>query len=271
MKVKMLVKIVLVLFFLILIAGAYKYREKIGNRLLLSKFKKAEFALQQYPKPLLYRYYVPQLVEGNKYPLVLYLHGGGGRGTNNKGQINSRLKPLVDKRFQTKNPSIILAPQCPGGVQWVNAKTCKAPFDHYNLNEVPESKEMKKLVALINEYIKEFPVDTSRIYVTGFSMGSSGTWDILSRYPRKFAAAVPVAGVSDTTQGPKLTEIPIWAFTGSLDNLAPPRLNRNMVNAINSSGGKAKHTILENIGHSCYVEAMVDNGALEWMFSQSKQ
>ncbi len=220
-------------------------------------------------KRLLYRVYVPNKKEV-KSPLVVILHGGNERGDDNKKQIGSIVNKFLSAKVQKKHPSFLFIPQCPAGTQWVNTGFTTTPYDHYNQTLTPESDEMKMVVSVIKKMISEYSIDFSRIYIVGFSMGSSGLWDILSRYPDLFAAAIPISGVSDTTVANRIHHIPIWAFHGQDDTIAPVRLNIEMIGAINRSGGDGKLTVFENTGHSCVNRALNEPGLLHWLYSQRK-
>lgn len=129
---------------------------------------------------------------------------------------------------------------------------------------------MKMIVKLINQLTRELPIDKSRIYVLGFSMGGAGTWDIITRHPDLFAAAVPMSGQNDTATAAKITHIPVWAFHGKKDDIAPARLNEEMRDAINKSGGNCRLTIFDNLEHSCEKQAIKYSGLIDWLYTQKK-
>ena len=119
--------------------------------------------------------------------------------------------------------------------------------------------------------LSTLPIDTNRIYVTGLSMGGFGTWDLISRYPNKFAAAAPVCGGGDIKQAHKLVNIPIWAFHGAKDRVVTVNRTRDMIEAIKNSGGTPKYTEYPNLGHFCWDAAYNEQDFLEWLFSQCKK
>lgn len=124
-----------------------------------------------------YRFYVPELVEGETYPMFVFLHGGGETGTDNFMQLsaNASAMEFVTPEAQAVNPCFVLAPQSPAG-GW--------PVDG--------------IKNLIDELMAEYPIDGARISVSGLSYGSMGTTALVTKYPEIFAAAVPVAGGSFT-------------------------------------------------------------------------
>jgi predicted peptidase len=123
---------------------------------------------------------------------------------------------------------------------------------------------------LLDQLTKELPIDRSRIYVTGLSMGGYGTWDAIQRNPELFAAAVPVCGGGDGQQAEQLKTIPIWAFHGDADTAVKPQRSIAMVEAINKLGGHAKLTMYEGVAHNSWDNAYADPEMMKWLFSQKK-
>lgn len=213
-----------------------------------------------------YRTLKPATVEESKqYPLILLLHGAGERGNDNKRQLRWGGKDIL--KHSKTNPCFAIIPQCPKGKRWVEV--------NWSLKEHSMPKEpsipMSQLFKLLDTFIKENPVDSSRIYVMGLSMGGFGTWDIISRRPDFFAAAVPICGGADIAQASKLIHIPIWCFYGDRDPVVMPKRSRDMVAAIKKAGGtKIKYTEFKNVGHNSWTPAFNTAELWPWLFSQSK-
>ncbi len=263
------ISIVVIIFSLIII---YHYRSELITSYHLYKTKSLSFGSKEFSRKLLYRLYVPEvkLNSDSKYPIVLILHGGNERGSDNKRQIEFIANTFLSRKVQKQHPSFVVIPQCPQGTQWVNTGFVKTPFGHYNQSQIVESEEMQLVIKTMNQIVSEYPVDISKIYVIGFSMGSTGTWDIITRYPDIFAAAVPISGLSDLSTSHKMKDIPIWAFHGMLDSIAPARLNIEMQKAVQESGGNCKLTLFEKTGHYCVPQAFKNPDLIKWMFSQKK-
>lgn len=265
-------KYVLIFSIMLMLCTAYLFRpilSPIYYKIIYSLRTDAmKYTKAQFDRPLLYRFFSPVTKNGKKYPLVVVLHSAAERGSDNFGQIDGVASILISKKIQKKYPSFVLMPQCPDGTQWVNTGFTKTPFSHYQQSSIPESMEMKMIHAVIRDMILKYPIDTSRIYVGGFSMGGSGTWEMISRYPDLFAAAFVMAGVSDTSTAAQIKNIPVWAFSGELDNIAPASLNREMCEALNRAGGNCKFTMYHGVGHYCVHEAMKEPGFVDWLFSQ---
>jgi predicted peptidase len=216
-------------------------------------------------KTLPYRLMVPESVEaGKKYPLVVFLHGAGERGTNNEAQLVHGIKDFSSAEHRQKYPCFLIAPQCPEKEKWgdwtVNAGLSKEPTEPSRL-----------VMELVDTLIKDQPIDTKRIYITGLSMGGFGTWDLISRYPDKFAAAVPICGGGDPRQAEKIARIPIWCFHGTKDNAVKVERSRDMIEAIKKAGGKPKYTEYPDEGHASWVPAYKDEEMFKWLFDQKRE
>ena len=209
-----------------------------------------------------YRLYVPENYDKQKkYPLVLYLHGGGGRGDDNRKQIEGGNGYLVDllvsRSTQAKYPSIVVVPQSPGE-GWVGFDSI-TPTSYLNL-----------VLDLIKDLDSSYSIDTDRRYVLGQSMGGFGTFAILTMQPNMFAAAVPLCGGGDESKAGQIAHIPIWAFHGELDQAVKVERSRNMIAALTKAGGKPKYTEYKGEGHTIWTRVVMEPELLPWMFSQKR-
>lgn len=255
---------------IILIVNTQK--ERLLQFLLGRKYQALIYKTVEIPSAKLnYRFFTPEKNEEQLLPLVLYLHGGAQRGLDNKQQLDYVLHAFSSSKKQKKHPCFIIAPQCPLNGQWVNTTFKTIPFDHYDQDKIPESNEMKLIHSLIFDLINLYPIDPNRIYIIGFSMGGSGTWDMITRYPNMFAAAIPLSGVSDTSKAYLLKKMPIWAFHGENDKISPIRLNQEMVETINLNGGNAKLTTFKNRGHGIVRDALNTKNLFQWLFDKNKK
>ena len=214
-----------------------------------------------------YRYLKPQKPEkGKRYPLVLFLHGAGERGDDNISQINNGVKLFASPEALEKYPCFMIVPQCPKGLRWVETDW---RLDSHIMPDTI-STSLRLALEIMQEIIKNNPVDTNRIYVTGVSMGGFGTWDLLQRYPDKFAAAAPVCGGADETKAGRLINIPIWAFHGGNDKLVKTIRSEHIIEAIRKAGGTPMYTEYPGLGHNAWDSAYHDTRILEWMFARHK-
>jgi predicted peptidase len=217
-----------------------------------------------------YRLMKPAKVEpGKKYPLVLFLHGAGERGDDNKSQLKYGPTWLADDKNREKYPCYVLAPQCRNGKKWAEVDWSAATSTP--LAAEPGS-QMKYALAAFDDTIKKEQVDESRLYLTGISMGGYGSWDLAARLPDRFAAVVPICGGGDEKQAPKLTKLPIWVWHGDADKAVKVERSRQMVEAIKKAGGSPKYSELPGVGHDSWTAAYTGpDNCLSWLFEQKKK
>jgi len=213
-----------------------------------------------------YRIYVPENLDpAVKYPLVLCLHGSGNKGDDNLAQLgrSSAVHTLLAPENLEKYPCVVLAPQCPAGQRWVRG---------HGQYDLPGNAE--RLMGLLEQVRATYPVDPARIYITGLSMGGFGTWGMLRAYPDTFAAAVPICAgwdlPDDLGNAPRMKEIPIWVFHGTLDDDVPVARSREMVRALEDAGGNVKYTEYPDEGHACWERAYNESDLLPWLFAQTR-
>jgi predicted esterase len=196
------------------------------------------------------------LAAGQKVPLILYLHGMGDRGTDNVAQT-TWIGNLQQKTASGQYAAYVLAPQIASDM-WFSTK-----------NNAPSEAEILTMDA-VKKAMQNPNIDTSRIYVTGTSMGGQGTWDILRRAPGLFAAAVPMSGGFDPSIAPSIKDVPIWAFHGAVDSVVPVQDTRDMVSALKAVGGNIKYTEVAGGDHEIWPQVYADAGntLYSWLFSQ---
>ncbi len=222
----------------------------------------------EYAYPLPYRLFVPANYDRTAaYPIVVYLHGGGARGRNNKKQLDEGAALAVSDEVQSIESSFVLAPQCPKGDQWVSAAH-DPPFTNYDQTKVPESDASKMVFEIIAALQGEFSIDANRIYITGASMGGSGSWDLITRHPGIFAAAAPVTGVNDPSRASVIASLPVWAFHGELDRVSPVENTREMVAVLRQLGSPIKYSEFQGVGHNSWTPAYSSIELYQWMFAQ---
>lgn len=228
----------------------------------------ATFTLPSSSYPLPYRLFAPQGVQG-RVPLIVWLHSTEGRGDDNLRQLAPELQVLVSDRAQRAGPAFVLAPQCPSRDKWAN-RDASFPLRPYDLSAAPESDAARSTVALIGTLIRTHPIDPARIYLMGFSMGGTGTWDMLMRHSEIFAAGVPIVGVADVSRARLLKSTPAWSFHGELDSTSPVQNGRMMFEALQKAGAPARYTEFKGMGHGCVGKALDEPELFGWLFAQHR-
>lgn len=222
-------------------------------------------------KTLLYRKFTPEIKPGEKYPLIIFLHGAGERGADNTSQLkNDQFLYLLISESGQKNPSFLIAPQCPVSSRWCDVNW--SIKDTHITPKIP-SDELKMTHELVQNMLKNLPIDASRIYITGLSMGGYGTCDYVIRWPDQIAAAIPVCGGADNAalKHPDVAAVPFWFFHGEADTAVSVQRSRNAVRALKSvNAPDVRYTEIPGAGHNIWIHAYTYEGVPEWLFTQKK-
>jgi len=229
-----------------------------------------------------YRLCIPPAAAGaDKWPLVIFMHGSGAKGDDNLKQVAEPIpKILSTPDKQQRFPCFILAPQCRDGDDssgrpnnWVKWKgPIKAEPAEWAESETEPSDQLQAAMAALDDVLATHPVDTTRIYLVGASMGGSASWWWAAHAPKRFAAVIPVCGLSEVAKAPTLARLPIWTFHGSDDALVPVQRTRDMVAALRAAGSGVKYTDLAGAGHGIAKRVFEEDGhaALRWLFDQRR-
>jgi len=210
-----------------------------------------------------YRLFIPlHYDQKKKYPPVVYLHGGGGRGNDNLKQIDGGNGYLIDlftsDETQARYPSFAVAPQSPME-GWIET------------DSITPTRYLHLVSELIGELERMYNIDNGRVYVAGQSMGGFGSFAIISEYPRTFAAGVVLCGGGDQAKVARLTNVPIWVFHGVKDESVAVERSRTIVAAIKNAGGnKVRYTEYPDAGHIIWPSVVKETELLPWLFAQRK-
>ena len=213
---------------------------------------------------LLYRFFVPRNYNPKrKYPLVVWLHGSGGRGGDNLKQIGGGntigSQVWTKPENQSKHPCFVVAPQCPTDETWASG------------NPVKPTRRLELVVELIERLKNQNSIDGERLYVAGQSMGGFGAWALITEYPKMFAAAVPIAGGGDESRAALMKDVPIWVFHGEADEAVSVTRSRNMIEAVKKAGGSPRYTEFKGADHLIWSKVFSEPELLPWVFSQKRR
>ena len=215
-----------------------------------------------------YRLFVPASRQVKRpCGLLLFMHGAGERGNDNQAQLKNDALALVGKAAQEEDPTVVVYPQCPKDMQWVDAAWADGSYD---LAQTPLGKPMAAVLNLLASLQAKLPVDPRRILVTGLSMGGYGTWDILARHPTMFAGALALCGGGDPSQAAAIRDVPVWAFHGDHDPAVPVHGSRKMIQALIAAGGSPRYTEVAGGGHDVWTVAYRDVEVVRWLLSQKR-
>jgi predicted peptidase len=222
-------------------------------------------------KVLPYRIQKPEQLEpGKKYPLVLFLHGAGERGTDNKKQLvwfwDARKPSPMTRPEVIDAKAIVVVPQCPEGKQFVDV-----PWSKGSYKSPPVSEPMKLTLELVDSLVKDLPVDPDRIYVIGMSMGGYGAFDAIQRRPELFAAAIPICGAGDPSRAKEIAHVAVWAFHGDKDDAVPVSGSRDMIDALKKAGASPRYTEYPGTEHNSWSPAFAEKEFWTWLLPQKRQ
>jgi predicted peptidase len=191
-------------------------------------------------------YLPPDYDKQESWPLVLFLHGSGERGSDLELVKKHGPPKLIaaGKDF----PFVVVSPQCPLEKSW----------------------EPLELTALLDEITRIYKIDSDRIYVTGLSMGGFGTWRLAAYTPERFAAIAPICGGGETGWAKRLVHLPVWAFHGAKDASVPLERSQAMVDALKKNGGDAKLTVYPDAEHDAWTATYDNPQFYEWLLAQKK-
>jgi predicted peptidase len=193
-----------------------------------------------------------------RWPLILFLHGAGERGTN-IWKITAHGPPKFAPTA-TNFPFIVVSPQCPDGKIW--------------------SDDL--LLALLDKVESQYPVDTHRVYLTGLSLGGFGTWSLGISHPERFAAIAPISGGGETIlitlardfdreHLAPMRSLGVWAFHGAKDPTVSPDESEHMVNALKKIGCQdVKLTIYPDALHDCWTQTYANPELFTWFLQHSR-
>ncbi|MBE7503714.1 MAG: prolyl oligopeptidase family serine peptidase [Verrucomicrobiales bacterium] len=191
-----------------------------------------------------------------RWPLLLFLHGAGERGSD-IWRVAVHGPPKI-VRDRPDFPFIVVSPQCPTGRTWSN----------------------EELLALLDDVIARYPVDRARVYLTGLSMGGYGTWSLGLAHPERFAAIVPICGggdplkvlLPDPQMAQALRTLPVWAFHGAKDPVVKVGESERMVEALRKAGAQnVQLTVYPDAQHDSWTETYNDPNLYEWLLRHRRE
>ncbi|MFG6110170.1 prolyl oligopeptidase family serine peptidase [Stenotrophomonas nematodicola] len=205
-------------------------------------------------------------------PVVLFLHGSGERGNDNRAQTEAGLGPYL-RRHADAFPALVVLPQVPGDEEW-------------------SGDNNRAALAALDATLAEFGADPQRQYLTGMSMGGYGSWNIALASPQRFAAIVPVCGAvlapravrptlfveevaheSDpyAAIAARLTQTPIWIFHGARDDVVPPADDRRLQAAFQQAGAPdVRYTEYPDGNHNAWDATYADATMWTWLWAQRR-
>jgi len=220
---------------------------------------------------LRYQVYVPvNYTTSQTWPVILYLHGAGERGTDGIRQTLIGLGSAV-RNDARRFPALVIYPQAPPDSSWTGVVAQAA-------------------LAALDSVQREYRTDPDRVYLTGLSMGGNGTWYIAYRHPERFAAIAPVcgwvtsipmftghssvvppeSGAAFETLARKLRDVPTWIFHGEIDPVVPVSESRQAHEALRAAKGNVRYTEYLGTAHNAWDPTYASVEFTRWLFAQRR-
>jgi poly(3-hydroxybutyrate) depolymerase len=214
-----------------------------------------------------YQVYVPEDYDPKaktKWPVILFLHGSGERGSEGMDETQIGL-PAAIRVHPERWPAIVVMPQ--------------VPFNHHHWTD-PDMMAMA--MQTLAEELREFHGDPERTYLTGMSLGGYGVWEIARAWPHVFAAIVPVCGGVFWSYQPDrwqrqnelpeeyarvLAKVPAWLFHGLEDKVVVPRQSELMFDAMRNAGANVRLWEYEHVHHAVWERAYSEPELPRWLFA----
>lgn len=181
-----------------------------------------------------------------RWPLIVFLHGGGERGHRLADARIHGLPKLLDAG--TRVPAIVVTPQCEPDTDW----------------------DPHLLHALLLALQARWRIDARRVTATGLSMGGAGCWAWAMHYPDDLAGIAPVCGFGRATRIARMRAVPARAYHGEDDTVVPAQASRDLVAALRGAGGQAELTIYPGVGHDAWTPAYADPALLPWLLARQR-
>jgi predicted peptidase len=220
-----------------------------------------------------YQVYLPAAYAGStrRWPVILFLHGAGERGSDGLLQTNVGL-PSAIRNAPAHYPAIVIIPQLSTDSLWLGTSAQAA-------------------MAALDQTLAEFRGDPDRVYLTGLSMGGNGTWNLAYQFPERFAAIAPVCGFITPIPGlgasraivaadsgdafaviaRRLRQMPTWIFHGEVDPAVPVTESRRAAEAFKAAGGNVHYTEFLGGGHNVWDGVYASLQFQEWLFAQHRE
>lgn len=208
--------------------------------------------------------------KGRKYPLVLFLHGAGERGSDNSLQLKHGGQMWLNPRNLSEYPAFVLFPQCPSSGYWAYSARPESFIPSEMPLEEPLAPVMSSVHELVLKYMSMPQVDRDRVYVVGLSMGAMATYDLVARYPDLFAAAVPICGTVNPQRLEAASKVSFRIFHGDADDVVPVEASRQAYLALKAAGADVEYIEFPGCGHGSWNPAFCLPDFMKWLFAQKR-
>ncbi|WP_343672278.1 dienelactone hydrolase family protein [Chitinophaga sp.] len=204
-----------------------------------------------------------------KYPLIIFLHGSGERGRDNAAQLTHGGALFLKDTIRDKYPAFVIFPQLPNDSTW-------GPLERTDSGRIfpadaPPTVPGRLVGELVDSLNKTGKIDTKKVYIGGLSLGGMGTFDLLARYPQKWAAGFPICGAGNVENAKKFKAIPVWIFHGGADPVVPVAGSRAYYDALKKLKAEVKYSEYPGVGHNSWDNAFAEPDLVPWLLSHKRK
>lgn len=224
-----------------------------------------------------YRLLSPLTNSGQKFPLIIFLHGAFERGNDNESQLNIGGRFFLRDSIRQKYPAYVVFPQCPADITWayfenqVDYSTGYAKDWNFPFRKEPTSVSAL-LKKLIDQLIASGNVDSSRIYIAGLSQGGMGVLDLIARYPETFAAGLSICGAGEPATTKLFAgKVALWLFHGDQDPVVPKEFDQQFYKRLKRAGSIVRYSEYRGVEHNSWINAFAEPELMSWLFAQGKK
>ena len=220
--------------------------------------------------------YPPDFDSTESYPLVVFLHGAGERGSDNEKQLTHGSSLFTSADVRERYHPIVVFPQCPQSDYWSNVifqRDTSGKRIGFTFQDGGEpTPVMRSLMSWFDEFTSKPYVQLQRVYVMGLSMGGMGTFELMNRKPNAFAAAIPICGGANPAIAKSIRRIPMWIFHGAADPIVPSKFSEDMIVALQQyyDAADMQFTLYPGVGHNSWENVFKEPDLLPWLFGNVK-
>lgn len=225
---------------------------------------------------LRYRMLMPANYDVQKsYPLVIFLHGAGERGSDNAAQLLHGGDLFLKDSLRQQYPAFVIFPQCPKDSTWAPLRLNRdssgkvTGFKFIENDRQPVPGQLVK--SLLDSLLTTGKINSKKIYIGGLSLGGMGTFDLLARFPNVWAAGFPICGAGEAASAARFAKVPVWIFHGGADAVVPVVFSQDYYKVLKTLNANVKYTEYPGVGHNSWDNAFAEPELLKWMFSNKKK
>ncbi len=188
--------------------------------------------------------WLPENMKGD-LPAILFLHGSGERGEDESILAFQALPKYLSAGREI--PAVVICPQCPEDTNWKGV--------------------LPQLGYILEDVLKNYPIDRAKVALTGISMGGFGTWYAACTWPDKFCRAAPICGAGDPVLAPMVKHLPWRIFHGDADPAVEPEYSQKAFAALQATGAQAELTIFPGVSHNCWDKSYLETDLIDWLIT----